>query len=106
MIWVESLTNPTMKVIDIKTVANIAKRHNIFLAVDSTFLTPYFQRPLDLGADLVVHSITKYINGHSDVIMGSVITNNADLYEKLKFLQNGKYHMSHMTYQISDKCER
>lgn len=89
MIWIESLTNPTLKVIDIPAIAAIARKHKILLAVDSTFLTPYFQRPLNLGADIVVHSITKYINGHSDVIMGCVITNNEEINEQLKFLQNG-----------------
>lgn len=85
----ESLTNPTLKVIDIKAIADIAHKHNLLLAVDSTFLTPYFQRPLNFGADLVIHSISKYINGHSDVIMGATITNNEEIYKQLKFLQNG-----------------
>ncbi|XP_063923841.1 cystathionine gamma-lyase-like [Zophobas morio] len=88
LIWIESLTNPTLKVIDIPAIAAIARKHKVLLAVDSTFVTPYFQRPIDFGADLVVHSITKYINGHSDVIMGVVLTNNKDLYDQLKFLQN------------------
>ncbi|KAG5888703.1 hypothetical protein JTB14_035768 [Gonioctena quinquepunctata] len=88
LIWVESPTNPTLKVIDIRAAAEIAKKHNIILAVDNTFLTPYLQRPLDLGADLVVYSLTKYMNGHSDIIMGSIATSNQELYEKLKFLQN------------------
>jgi cystathionine gamma-lyase len=88
LIWVESLTNPTLKVIDIKAIADIAHKHNLLLAVDSTFLTPYFQRPLNFGADLVIHSISKYINGHSDVIMGATITNNEEIYKQLKFLQN------------------
>ncbi|XP_063923872.1 cystathionine gamma-lyase-like [Zophobas morio] len=88
LIWIESLTNPTLKVIDIPAIAAIARKHKVLLAVDNTFVTPYFQRPIDFGADLVVHSITKYINGHSDVIMGVVITNNKDLYDRLKFLQN------------------
>nr|XP_023025189.1 putative cystathionine gamma-lyase 2 [Leptinotarsa decemlineata] len=88
LIWIETPTNPTLKVIDIRAASEIAKRNNIVLAVDNTFLTPYLQRPLDLGADLVVYSLTKYMNGHSDVIMGSISTSNQDLYEKLKFLQN------------------
>jgi cystathionine gamma-lyase len=87
LIWVESLTNPTMKVFDIKSIAEIAHKNKILLAVDSTFVTPYFQRPLNFGADLVVHSISKYINGHTDVIMGVTITNNEGIYKKLKFLQ-------------------
>ncbi|RZC42588.1 cystathionine gamma-lyase, partial [Asbolus verrucosus] len=85
---VESLTNPTLKVVDIKAMAEIAHRHNLLLAVDSTFLTPFFQRPLDFGADLVMHSITKYINGHSDTIMGVIVTNKKEIYDELKFLQN------------------
>ncbi|EFA10345.1 cystathionine gamma-lyase [Tribolium castaneum] len=88
LIWIESLTNPTLKVMDIKATAELAHKHNVLLAVDSTFVTPYFQHPLDFGADLVIHSITKYINGHSDVIMGATITNNKEIYDKLKFLQN------------------
>jgi len=88
MIWVETPTNPTLKVIDIKAMAAIARKHGALLVVDNTFLTPYLQRPLELGADVVVHSITKYLNGHSDVIMGSIITNKKELYEQLKFLQN------------------
>ncbi|XP_044271708.1 cystathionine gamma-lyase isoform X1 [Tribolium madens] len=88
LIWIESLTNPTLKVMDIKAMAELAQKHNVLLAVDSTFVTPYFQRPLEFGADLVIHSITKYINGHSDVIMGATITNNKEIYDKLKFLQN------------------
>ncbi|XP_044271711.1 cystathionine gamma-lyase isoform X2 [Tribolium madens] len=88
LIWIESLTNPTLKVMDIKAMAELAHKHNVLLAVDSTFVTPYFQRPLEFGADLVIHSITKYINGHSDVIMGATITNNKEIYDKLKFLQN------------------
>lgn len=85
---IETPTNPTFKVIDIAAMAKIARKHNIILAVDNTFLTPYFQRPIDLGADVVVHSITKYINGHSDVVMGAICTNNKELHDKLKFLQN------------------
>ncbi|XP_063923861.1 cystathionine gamma-lyase-like [Zophobas morio] len=88
LIWVESLTNPTLKVINIPAIAAIARKHNVLLAVDSTFVTPYFQRPIDLGADLVVHSLTKFMNGHTDVIMGVTITNNKNLYDQLKFLQN------------------
>ncbi|CAH2013782.1 unnamed protein product [Acanthoscelides obtectus] len=88
LVWLESPTNPTMKVVDIKAAAAIAKRHNILLVVDNTFLTPYLQRPLDLGADLTIYSISKYMNGHGDVIMGSIATNNEEIYQKLKFLQN------------------
>ncbi|XP_063923850.1 cystathionine gamma-lyase-like [Zophobas morio] len=88
LIWIESLTNPTLTVVDIPAIAAIAHKHNVLLAVDSTFVTCYFQRPIDLGADLVVHSLTKFMNGHTDVIMGVTITNNKDLYDQLKFLQN------------------
>lgn len=90
LIWVETPTNPTLKVVDIKAAAKIAKENNIILAVDNTFLTSYLQRPLDFGADLVVYSLTKYMNGHSDVVMGAIITSNKELYDQLKFLQNGK----------------
>ncbi|CAH1099774.1 unnamed protein product [Psylliodes chrysocephalus] len=88
LIWVETPTNPTLKVVDVRAASAIAKKHNIIMAVDNTFLTPYLQRPLDLGADLAVYSLTKYMNGHSDVIMGSISTNDHALYEKLKFMQN------------------
>ncbi|CAG9822293.1 unnamed protein product, partial [Phaedon cochleariae] len=88
LIWVETPTNPSLKVIDISAVAAVAKKHGIIFVVDNTFLTPYLQRPLDLGADLVMYSLTKYMNGHSDVIMGSIATSDKTLYERLKFLQN------------------
>lgn len=75
MVWIETPTNPTLKIVDIAAVAAIVKKKNdCFLVVDNTFLSPYFQRPLDLGADLVMSSVTKYINGHTDVIMGSICT--------------------------------
>jgi len=88
LVWLETPTNPTLKVVDIVKAANIAHAHNALLVVDNTFLTPYFQKPLTLGADIVVHSITKYINGHSDVVGGVAVTNNEDIYKNLKFLQN------------------
>merc|ERR1712212_255614 len=89
MVWVETPTNPTLKVVDIRAVADITKKHeDIFLVVDSTFLSSYFQRPLELGADIVMHSLTKYMNGHTDVIMGAACTNSDELGEKLRFLQN------------------
>ncbi|XP_045624194.2 cystathionine gamma-lyase [Procambarus clarkii] len=89
MVWIETPTNPTMKIVDIAAVAAIVKKHTkSFLAVDNTFMSPYFQRPLDLGADMVMHSVTKYINGHTDVIMGAVCTNRDDLHDELRFLQN------------------
>lgn len=89
LVWLETPTNPTLKISDIQAVAAICKARNILLVVDNTFMTPYFQKPLDLGADLVVHSITKYINGHSDVVGGVIVTNSDVLREKLAFLQNG-----------------
>jgi len=89
MVWVESPTNPTLKVVDIAAVAAITKKHpNIFLVVDNTFLSCYFQRPLELGADIVMYSLTKYMNGHTDVIMGAACTNSEDLHDRLRFLQN------------------
>lgn len=74
---------------DIRAVAAIAHEHDCLLAVDNTFCSPYFQSPLSLGADIVVHSVTKYIGGHSDVVMGVVCTSNDEIYNKLKFIQNG-----------------
>lgn len=79
-----------MKVFDIKAISEVAKNNHALLAVDNTFLTPYFQRPLDLGADMSTYSLTKYMNGHSDVIMGAIVTNNTELHDKLRFLQNGE----------------
>lgn len=88
LVWVESPTNPTLRIIDIRAVADYAHAHGALLVVDNTFMSPYFQNPLSLGADVVVHSVTKYINGHSDVVMGVAVTNNESVYEKLKFMQN------------------
>ena len=89
MVWLETPTNPTLKVADIAAVAEITKRHpNIFLVVDNTFLSSYFQRPLELGADIVMYSLTKYMNGHTDVLMGAAVTNSPDLHDRLRFLQN------------------
>ncbi|HEY4650607.1 MAG TPA: cystathionine gamma-synthase [Pontibacter sp.] len=88
MIWVETPTNPLLNVIDIKGCAAIAKKHNLLLVADNTFATPYLQTPLDLGADIVMHSLTKYMGGHSDVVMGALIVNNDDLHERLAFIQN------------------
>lgn len=87
LVWIETPTNPLLKICDIEAISKIAKAKNIITAVDNTFMSPYFQRPLELGADLVVHSTTKYINGHSDIIGGAVVTNRDDLAEKLYFLQ-------------------
>eukprot|EP00581_Thalassiosira_minuscula_P008080 CAMPEP_0183704382 /NCGR_PEP_ID=MMETSP0737-20130205/1713_1 /TAXON_ID=385413 /ORGANISM="Thalassiosira miniscula, Strain CCMP1093" /LENGTH=478 /DNA_ID=CAMNT_0025931225 /DNA_START=141 /DNA_END=1577 /DNA_ORIENTATION=- len=91
LLWLETPTNPTLKVTDIEKVATMTKRFNAnaLLAVDNTFCSPYFQNPLEHGADIVVHSVTKYINGHSDVVMGVVCTNNEEVYHQLRFTQNG-----------------
>lgn len=88
LIWVETPTNPMMNIIDIKASSIIAKKYDILLAVDNTFATPYLQQPLDLGADIVMHSATKYLGGHSDVVMGGLIVNDKNLADKLYFIQN------------------
>lgn len=88
LIWVETPTNPMMNIIDIKKAAAISKKHNLLLAVDNTFATPYLQQPLDLGADIVMHSATKYLGGHSDVVMGALVVKDEEIAEKLKFIQN------------------
>ncbi|KAG8182749.1 hypothetical protein JTE90_023389 [Oedothorax gibbosus] len=85
MVWIETPCNPTMKIVDIDAVAKIVKKHQkSFLVVDNTFMSPYFQNPLLLGADISMHSLTKYMNGHSDVLMGAAATNNDEIYAKLK----------------------
>ena len=84
MIWLESPTNPTLKVIDIAEIAKICREHNLILVADNTFFTPYLQNPLELGAHIVIHSCTKFIGGHSDLIMGCVLTSSDELYAKLK----------------------
>jgi cystathionine gamma-lyase len=94
LLWLETPTNPTLKVTDIAKVSKLAKQFNsksgcALLAVDNTFCSPYFQNPLEHGADIVVHSVTKYINGHSDVVMGVVCTNSEEIYKQLRFTQNG-----------------
>jgi cystathionine gamma-lyase/cystathionine beta-lyase len=88
MLWVETPTNPTMQIIDIKACAKIAKENNLILVVDNTFASPYLQNPLNLGADIVMHSVTKYLGGHSDVVMGATCTNNQKLQEQLAFIHN------------------
>ncbi|MEO1434967.1 MAG: PLP-dependent aspartate aminotransferase family protein [Bacteroidota bacterium] len=88
LIWVETPTNPMLNIIDIKAVSDLAKAKGVLLCVDNTFASPYLQNPLDLGADLVVHSATKYLGGHSDCILGAVVTKNPELGERLRFLQN------------------
>lgn len=91
MIWIESPTNPLLKVADIAAMVKIAKaRSDIIVVVDNTFLTSYLQRPLDFGADIVMYSLTKYMNGHSDVIMGAAVVKDDEIEKKLRFLQNGK----------------
>ena len=87
LIWVETPTNPLLKITDLEAVGNIAKKHNILFGVDSTFATPVFLRPLEFGADLVMHSTTKYLSGHNQLIGGVVITNREDLFDQLKFVQ-------------------
>lgn len=88
MVWIESPTNPLLKIVDISAAAEIAHRRDALLVVDNTFASPYFQQPLSLGADLVVHSATKYLGGHSDLVAGIVVTARDDLHEPLKYLQN------------------
>lgn len=88
IIWIETPTNPLLRLSDIQAISQIAKDRGVLLVVDNTFATPYFQKPLDLGADIVVHSVTKYINGHSDVVGGAVVTNNEELFQQIKFYQN------------------
>jgi cystathionine gamma-lyase len=88
LVWLETPTNPMLKLVDIAAVAGVCKAKGIVLAVDNTFMTPYFQRPLELGADVVAHSMTKYLNGHSDVVGGALIVKDEGLRQKLAFLQN------------------
>lgn len=88
LVWIETPTNPTMQIVDIEAVAAISNAAGVTLAVDNTFASPYLQNPLDLGADIVMHSVTKYIAGHSDVVMGALIVNDEELYKRLFFLYN------------------
>jgi cystathionine gamma-lyase len=88
MIWIETPTNPLLNVIDIEACAAISKKHNLILVCDNTFASPYLQNPLDWGADIVLHSATKYLGGHSDVVHGALIMNDAALEERLRFIQN------------------
>jgi cystathionine gamma-lyase len=88
LIWLETPSNPLLSVIDIEAYINIAKKNNILVAVDNTFASPYLQNPLDLGADIVMHSVTKYLGGHSDVIMGALVMRDEKLYQDLAFIQN------------------
>ena len=88
LIWVETPTNPMMNIIDIKKMAELSKKHGLLLAVDNTFATPYLQRPLELGADIVMHSVTKYLGGHSDVVMGALVTKDQKLADEIYRIQN------------------
>ncbi|MBL0848282.1 MULTISPECIES: aminotransferase class I/II-fold pyridoxal phosphate-dependent enzyme [Mammaliicoccus] len=88
MLFVETPSNPLLQVTDIKAASNVAKKHHILTVVDNTFMTPYYQNPLDLGADIVLHSATKYLGGHSDVVSGLVVTANESLGERIGFIQN------------------
>ena len=88
MIWAETPTNPMLNIIDITALSKLSKSNDLLLVVDNTFATPYLQRPIELGADIVMHSLTKYMGGHSDVIMGAAICNDENIAEKLYFLQN------------------
>ena len=88
LIWVETPTNPMLNIIDIEAAAKVAKKHGLLLGVDNTFASPYLQNPMDLGADIVMHSVTKYLGGHSDVVMGALMLNDDALAERLYFLQN------------------
>ena len=88
LVWIETPTNPTMQVIDIEKVASITKTKGLILVVDNTFASPYLQNPMDMGATIVMHSVTKYIGGHSDVVMGALMLNDEDLYKRLWFIYN------------------
>ena len=88
MVWIETPTNPLLRIVDIEAIAKITQARGITLVVDNTFASPYLQNPLDLGADIVVHSVTKYIGGHSDTVMGAIVTNDDDTASRLKFIQN------------------
>lgn len=88
MVWLETPTNPTLKLTDISAICQLAHQKNILVVVDNTFMSPFFQRPIELGADIVVHSATKYIGGHSDMVGGVAVTNRSDLSEKIAFLSN------------------
>ena len=88
MLWIETPTNPMLKIFDIAALSKMSRAKNVKTVVDNTFMSPYFQRPLELGADIVIHSITKYMNGHSDVVGGVLITNDDAIYTEMKYLQN------------------
>jgi cystathionine beta-lyase/cystathionine gamma-synthase len=88
LVWLETPSNPLMRIIDIKAFVELAKKHNALVAVDNTFASPYLQSPLDLGADIVMHSVTKYLSGHSDVVMGALVVYDENLYQDLYFIMN------------------
>jgi cystathionine gamma-lyase len=88
LVWIETPTNPTMQIVDIAGIAKLTKAHQLLLTVDNTFASPYLQNPIDLGADIVMHSVTKYIGGHSDVVMGALLVNDEQLYKDLWFIYN------------------
>tara|TARA_B100000900_G_scaffold228655_1_gene194132 strand:+ start:650 stop:1789 length:1140 start_codon:yes stop_codon:yes gene_type:complete len=88
MLWTETPTNPMLNIVDISALSKVAKKHNLIFVVDNTFATPYLQKPIDHGADIVMHSLTKYMGGHSDVVMGAIVCNDDDIAEKLYFIQN------------------
>ncbi|HEY0669367.1 MAG TPA: cystathionine gamma-synthase [Sphingobacteriaceae bacterium] len=88
LIWIETPTNPTMQIVDISAIQQVAQANKVLLAVDNTFASPYLQNPMDLGADIVMHSVTKYLGGHSDVVMGALMLNNDELYKRLWFIYN------------------
>jgi len=88
MLWTETPTNPMLNIVDISALSKVAKKHNLIFVVDNTFATPYLQKPIDYGANIVMHSLTKYMGGHSDVVMGAIVCNDDDIAEKLYFIQN------------------
>lgn len=88
LLWVETPTNPTMQIIDLEVCSQVAKKHNLLFVTDNTFASPYLQNPIDFGADIVMHSVTKYLGGHSDVVMGALLTKQEGLYERLAFIHN------------------
>ena len=88
LIWIETPTNPMMNIVDIEACSKIAKKHQLILAVDNTFASPYLQNPIEFGADIVMHSVTKYLGGHSDLVMGALVTSDDGLYERLAFILN------------------
>ena len=88
LIWIETPTNPMMNIVDIEACSKIAKKHQLILAVDNTFASPYLQNPIEFGADIVMHSVTKYLGGHSDLVMGALVTSDGGLYERLAFILN------------------